>query len=114
MKILCVGWVLGGFLSLVLSMPAQTFTTLHSFDGTDGGHPRSELVQATNGNLYGTTADGGANGDGTVFKITPSGTLTTLYSFCSQSGCSDGANASAGLVQATKWGPLWDDDIWRR
>jgi uncharacterized repeat protein (TIGR03803 family) len=101
MKILRVGWVLGGFLSLVLSMPAQTFTTLHSFDGPDGGHPRSGLVQATNGNLYGTTADGGPNSAGTVFKITPSGTLTTLYSFCSQSGCSDGANASAGLVQAT-------------
>ena len=38
---------------------------------------------------------------GTVFKITPSGTLTTLYSFCSKSGCADGAYPHAGLVQAT-------------
>jgi uncharacterized repeat protein (TIGR03803 family) len=101
MKILRVGLVSGGFLSLVLSMPAQTFKMLHSFDGTEGADPGSGLVQATNGNLYGTTTDGGANGDGTVFKITPSGTLTTLHSFCSQGGCSDGSNASAGLTQAT-------------
>jgi len=48
------------------------------------------VVQATDGNLYGTTTSGGANDGGTVFKITPSGTMTTLYSFCSQSGCADG------------------------
>ena len=39
--------------------------------------------------------------DGTVFKITPGGTLTTLYSFCSQSGCTDGYYSLAGLIQAT-------------
>jgi uncharacterized repeat protein (TIGR03803 family) len=54
-------------------------------------NPEAGLVQATDGNFYGTTVRGGANGNlGTVFKITPSGTLTTLYSFCSQSGCTDG------------------------
>ena len=54
------------------------------------------------GTSTGQRAAGGANGDaGTVFKITPSGTLTTLYSFCSQSGCTDGADPVAGLVQAT-------------
>ena len=37
---------------------------------------------------------------GTVFKITPSGTLTTLYSFCAQSGCTDGATPEAALVHA--------------
>src|ERR1035441_4762895 len=92
-------------------LPARTFTTLHSFDGTDGGQPRAGLVQATNGDLYGTTGSGGVNnnaecsyfgtGCGTVFKITPSGTLTTLYSFCAQSGCTDGYYPNAGLVQAT-------------
>ena len=76
---------------------AQTFTTLHEFDGTDGSNPYAGLVQATDGNLYGTTSEGGANnnssctgdtvGCGTFFKITPSGTLTTLYSFCAQSNC---------------------------
>jgi uncharacterized repeat protein (TIGR03803 family) len=78
-------------------------TTLHSFDGTDGGFATGGLVQATNGNFYGTTQTGGANGDpgGTVFKITPSGKLTTLYSFCLQTGCTDGWSPYAGLVQAT-------------
>jgi uncharacterized repeat protein (TIGR03803 family) len=101
MKILRIGCAFGGFLSLVLSLSAQTFTTLHSFEDTDGAYPNAGLVQATDGNLYGTTGGGGANDGGTVFKIAPSGTLTTLYSFCSQSGCSDGANPYAVLVQAT-------------
>src|ERR1039458_8663439 len=67
-----------------ITLPAQTFTTLHSFDGTDGATPLAGLVQATNGDFYGTTVEGGTHGDGTVFKITPSGTLTTLHSFCAQ------------------------------
>ncbi len=84
-----------------IPLPAQTFTTLHSFDTTDGDDPQGGLVQATNGKLYGTTYGGGANGAGTVFKITPSGTLTTVYSFCAESGCSDGAYPYTALVQAT-------------
>jgi uncharacterized repeat protein (TIGR03803 family) len=90
-----------------IALPAQTVTTLHSFDGTDGAFPSAALVQATDGNLYGTASSGGGNdsacnfyGCGTIFKITPSGTLTTLYSFCSQSGCTDGDYPFAGLVQA--------------
>src|ERR1039458_6426643 len=84
-----------------IALPAQTFTTLHSFDGTDGFYLNAGLVQGTDGNLYGTTQGGGANGYGTVFRITPSGTLTMLYSFCSQSGCTDGEEPYAGLVQGT-------------
>ncbi len=84
--------------------PGGTLTRLYSFcsqEGcTDGTEPRSELVQATNGNLYGTTSFGGANGAGTVFQLTPGGVLTTLYSFCSQPGCTDGANPYHGLVLA--------------
>jgi uncharacterized repeat protein (TIGR03803 family) len=77
---------------------AQTFTTLHIFDLTDGADPYAGLIQATDGNLYGTTYSGGANEyDGTVFKITPSGTLTTLHSFDG----TDGYDSRAGLVQAT-------------
>jgi uncharacterized repeat protein (TIGR03803 family) len=84
---------------------AGALTTLHSF-GTpplslDGGGPFDRLIQATNGNFYGTTNGGGANATGTVFKITPGGTLTTLYSFCAQPNCTDGGNPYAGLVQAT-------------
>ncbi len=66
------------------------FTTLYSFDGTNGFIPLW-LVQATGGNFYGTTSAGGANNFGTIFELTPNGTLTTLYIFCSQQNCSDGA-----------------------
>jgi uncharacterized repeat protein (TIGR03803 family) len=52
--------------------------------------------------LYGTTGIGGANGaGGTIFKITPTGSQTTLYSFCAQSGCADGEYPPAGLIQGT-------------
>jgi uncharacterized repeat protein (TIGR03803 family) len=89
------------FAATAMALPAQTFTTLHSFDGTDGYFPQVALVQGIDGNLYGTVTNGGANSGGTVFKITPSGTFTTIYSFCSQSGCLDGSTPFAGLVQAT-------------
>jgi uncharacterized repeat protein (TIGR03803 family) len=86
--------------------PAQIFTTLHSFDGTDGENPVAALVQGTDGNFYGTTKSGGANiYYGTIFKInpTPPYTLTPLYSFCSAGGasCTDGYYPVAGLVQDT-------------
>jgi uncharacterized repeat protein (TIGR03803 family) len=80
---------------------AQTFITLHSFDYTDGANPFGALVQATDGDFYGTPYYGGTNGYGTIFKISPSGTLTTLYSFCSQSFCSDGRFPGASSIQAT-------------
>ena len=56
----------------------------------------THLVQAINGDFYGTTYEGGAYSYGTVFQITPGGTLTTLYSFGSQSG--DGSNPEARLI----------------
>ena len=84
-----------------IAAPAQTFNTLVSFDGTNGADPYAGLVQGTDGNFYGTTYYGGASGDGTVFKITPAGTLTSLYSFCSETNCTDGASPYAGLIQGT-------------
>jgi len=87
--------------ALAVVSPAQTLTTLFSFNGRNGGIPEAGMVQATNGDFYGTTESGGAYREGVVFKITPSGTLTTLYSFCAQSGCPDGARPYAGLIQAT-------------
>jgi uncharacterized repeat protein (TIGR03803 family) len=72
------------------------FTSLYSFSGgSDGGGPLGELVQGADGNFYGTTAGGGANGWGTVFKISTTGILTGLYSFA---GTDDGENPEAGLV----------------
>jgi uncharacterized repeat protein (TIGR03803 family) len=58
-------------------------------------------VQANDGNFYGTTFADGADYGGTVFKVTPAGTLTALYSFCSQPDCTDGDEPYAGLVQAS-------------
>ncbi|MGC1372935.1 MAG: choice-of-anchor tandem repeat GloVer-containing protein [Candidatus Sulfotelmatobacter sp.] len=89
-----------------LASPAQTYTTLVTLDGTDGEAPGwAPLVQGLDGNFYGVTLLGGTgsatfvcNSCGTVFKVTPSGELTTLYNFCSQSGCSDGARPAAGLT----------------
>lgn len=82
-----------------ISSPAQTLTTLDSFNGTDGKAPAATLVKGSDGNFYGTTSSGGANGNfGTVFKVTPEGTLTTLYSFCSLANCTDGANPQASLL----------------
>jgi uncharacterized repeat protein (TIGR03803 family) len=85
-----------------IASPAQVFKTLVTFNGTNGGVPfLMSLVQGTNGDLYGTTQYGGANDQGTVFEITPSGTLRTLYSFCAQTNCADGGYPSAGLVLGT-------------
>lgn len=82
--------------------PSGRLTTLHSFDSTDGANPEAALVQATDGNLYGTTYNGGASGYGTVFKITPNGILTMLHSF----NIADGANPGSNLIQASD-GNLW-------
>ena len=84
-----------------IDLSAQTLTVLHTFDNTDGATSYAELVQGADGNFYGTTEWGGANNSGTVFKITPSGTLTTLYNFCSHAHCVDGSVPIAGLVQGT-------------
>jgi uncharacterized repeat protein (TIGR03803 family) len=80
-----------------------TLTTLHFFDLTDGADPNGGLVQAIDGNFYGTTYNGGTNNNncgsgtcGTVFKMTPTGALTTLHSF----DYADGANPEAAMIQA--------------
>ena len=88
--------------------PAKSakFTTLVNFDGTNGGNPAGSLIQGRDGKLYGTTFDGGSNtnkiclgpGCGTVFKISARGTLTTIYNFCTETNCADGANPAAPLV----------------
>jgi uncharacterized repeat protein (TIGR03803 family) len=73
---------------------------LHSFvPGIDGSDPVAALVQGTDGNFYGTTAGGGTGGSGTVFKITPTGVETVLYSFAG--GTADGSVPSAALTQGS-------------
>ena len=82
-------------------------TTLYNFNYVDGVSPSGGVIQGLDGNLYGTTAGGGegkqcnGGGRGTVFRLTLSGGLTTLYTFCPQAGCSDGAEPYTGLLQGT-------------
>jgi len=92
-----------------------TLATLYSFSGgSDGGFPYAGVIQAGDGNLYGTTTGAGQFSDGTVFKITTNGILATLHSFA---GGSDGSFPSAGLIQGgdgnlygtTAYGGTYDD-----
>ena len=76
---------------------ASPVTTVHSFAGSDGSWPFAGIMEASDGNFYGTTAIGGASGVGTVFKMEPSGAVTTLHSFAR----SDGAYPQAELVEGS-------------
>lgn len=81
-------------------------TVLYSFckqsECADGADPRAVLVFDQEGNLYGATSVGGAHDNGTVFKLTPSGKESVLYSFCAQVYCPDGARPYAGVVLDSK------------
>jgi uncharacterized repeat protein (TIGR03803 family) len=102
----CNGTV-SGSCGIVFEIDAASneYTKIYNFcsqaNCADGGDPQAALVQAADGNFYGTTYGGGANHQGTVFKITAKGELTTLHSFCSQTNCADGDSPIAGLAQAT-------------
>jgi uncharacterized repeat protein (TIGR03803 family) len=87
------------WLMVAISSSAQTFTVLVNFSGTGIQAPfQSSLIQGLDGNFYGT--NGADNLPGTVFKVTPSGELTTLYTFCSLTGCPDGNLPSGALLLA--------------
>ncbi|MFZ0136564.1 MAG: choice-of-anchor tandem repeat GloVer-containing protein [Candidatus Sulfotelmatobacter sp.] len=81
-----------------IASQAQTFTNLATFDITNGAYPYGVLVQGLDGDFYGTTRQGGRQlcigGCGTVFKVTPGGTLTTTHDFVA----TDGYYPEAGLV----------------
>lgn len=78
-----------------------TFTSLYSFTGgtSDGGFPYGGLAIDSQGNLYGSADDGGANGDGTVFELTPGGTFTVLYNF---TGGADGSFPEGDMLRVGK------------
>ena len=78
--------------------PSGDETLLYSFKGgeSDGAEPMGSLFKATDGNLYGVTYNGGEDDKGTIFKITPSGDETLLYSFI---GNPDGSHPMGELLQ---------------
>ncbi len=92
---------LGSVFEISIASGRPALSTLYSFAGSDGRFPQAGLIQASDGNFYGVTIEGGTNDDGTAFMITPTGTLTTLYSFCSQQNCSDGSGPYGGLAQVS-------------
>ena len=87
----------GNYGTIFKITPAGALTTLHRFAGSDGANPFATVIQGTDGNFYGTTSTGGANGYGTVFMLTPGGKLTTLINF----NDFDGATPHASLIQGS-------------
>ena len=75
----------------------QVLTTLVNFNGTNGSYPTGALVQGLDGNLYGVTQLGGSGGGGTIFRVTPSGVLSTLVNYSSSAR---DRNPYAGLLLA--------------
>jgi uncharacterized repeat protein (TIGR03803 family) len=103
MKAVSLTLFAGSALALVGFVPfgaahAATESVLYSFcsqaNCTDGQYPIATLIADTSGNLYGTTSEGGANGDGEVFELAPDGTLTVLHSF----NGTDGSGPQAGVI----------------
>ncbi len=78
--------------------PGGGVVTVHKFSGMDGAYPSGGLIQARDGNLYGTTSGGGLFGRGTTFRITPDGQLTTLFAF--RTDGPEGASPLATLLEA--------------
>src|ERR1035441_5525032 len=77
---------------LAVCSQAQTLKTVGVFDGNDGYGVSAPVVQATDGNFYGTTSTGGFYYSGTLFRMTPTGEVTDLFNFCSEAKCANGSN----------------------
>ncbi len=89
-----------------------TLTSLYCFcsqpNCADGEYPAAELAQDTDGNFYGTTVYSSIGNDGTIFKITPSGSLTTLQNI--MIGSYSGTGVQPGACSGRRWQLLWNND----
>lgn len=98
------GWKMGCAVlcaAIAIAAPAQTFTTLASFDTTNGAMPTAGVIQGPDGNFYGITYDGGFKNLGVAYSVTSEGTLTRIHSFCGSKGCKDGSQPTGPLLLAT-------------
>ncbi len=86
----------GGWGTVFRMTADGSLSTLYSFGYDDGAYPGARLIQATDGNLYGTTSEGGLGGQGTVFRLTTNGVLTTVVWFDG----ANGANPQSPVIQA--------------
>lgn len=99
--------------TLLKVAPSGTVTVIHTFNGgiADGSQPYGSLIQASDGNLYGMTYQGGASNKGTVFQVNPTnGTVTVIYSF-GTNGPNDGANPDGSFIQ-TSDGKLYGTTVY--
>ena len=91
-------------LAAIFSTPGEVaaqapVTVLHSFDAlTSPRAPYSPLIQGSDGNFYGTTASGGTDGAGTVYRVSPAGTVTVLHSF---NRSTEGSTPFAGFLESS-------------
>ncbi|MGC2329526.1 MAG: choice-of-anchor tandem repeat GloVer-containing protein [Candidatus Sulfotelmatobacter sp.] len=77
---------------------AGAITLLHSFDGTHGAEAYAPLMQASNGNFYGATVNGGLYGNGVVFEMSPAGAYTDLHDFDPNT---EGGEPFSALIEGT-------------
>jgi uncharacterized repeat protein (TIGR03803 family) len=90
-----VGGIDGNGVIFKLAYNAAAPQVIHDFgDGTTGATPLAQITRGFNGNLYGTASQGGANGQGDVFKISRGKVFTDIHDFAGF----DGANPQGGLV----------------
>jgi uncharacterized repeat protein (TIGR03803 family) len=96
-KIVLLG--MAGLFAIALPAKAQVVTILYNFDSSTGELPLffGRLAQGRDGNLYGMTNEGGKNGSGVVFRITPAGTLKVLHGF----DLTNGGLPAGGVTLAT-------------
>jgi len=101
------GGYVGDFGTIFKITSAQVYTELTQFDGNplsggvEGAYPFAGLINGADGNFYGATTEGGANNFGTVFKVTPSGVLSTLAEFTGNTGAKKGSYPHGALCQDT-------------
>ncbi len=98
-----ISLVLGFLLAVSISLPeakaaAPTFSVLATLGASPNGYTPNTAILGSDGNIYGTTVSGGTSGEGTVYKLSTTGSLTTLYSF---TGTSDGGAPAGPLVEGT-------------